>query len=142
MAAFVQTAALGRRGASVEGCRGADMIKWLVLASWAITAPWAYPAEMPVGDTIGWMNRGLYWSDVQETENSWSVRLRMEGDFLPPEATVGVTPRGLPCFQPRPNETLLGNGHPAQADESGLITAPAIRLERGVAFDLQVARIE
>lgn len=96
--------------------------------------------EADDGDTIGWMNRGLYWSDIRETEDSWSIFIRAEGDFLPPEGTVSVTPRHLTRFQIRPGETLLVNGHPVQADENGLITAAELRWERGVYQKLTVRR--
>ncbi len=96
--------------------------------------------EKEDGDITGWMNRGLTWTKPVETQNSWSIRIHMQGDFLPPSCTVDVTPRRLTRFRIVPNETLLVNGAPVQADCSGLLTIPGITLEAGGSFDLMVRR--
>jgi hypothetical protein len=96
--------------------------------------------EKDDGDIIGWMNRGLCWTDLEETENSWSIRIFMQGDFLPASCTVDVTPRRLARFCIAPNETLLVNGRPLQADARGLLTIPGITLEAGESVSLRVRR--
>ena len=92
------------------------------------------------GDLVGWMNRGLYWTDVVETENSWSLSLHAEGDFLPTLLTVDVTPRKLTNFLIAPNETVLVNGNPVQADSNGRVTAPGIQITKGTPALLQIQR--
>lgn len=92
------------------------------------------------GDIVGWMNRGLHWSDVEETEDAWSIRIRADGDFLTRPLTVDVTPRRLTRFRIAPNETLLVNGQPRQADANGLLTIRGIRLDVGMPKLLRVTR--
>jgi hypothetical protein len=96
--------------------------------------------EIDDGDTTGWMNRGLYWSDIEETEHSWSIQLHVKGDFLQPNLTVDVTPRRLTRFHITPNETLLVNDLPCQADEDGLLTIKGVQLEPGKIVSLKVQR--
>ncbi|MEA2068081.1 MAG: alpha/beta hydrolase-fold protein, partial [Verrucomicrobiota bacterium] len=92
------------------------------------------------GDITGWMNRGLHWTDLEETENAWSIRIHADGDFLTRPLTVDVTPRRLTCFQIAPNETLRVNGQPRQADANGLLTLRGIQLEVGKPLLLRVSR--
>ena len=86
------------------------------------------------------MNRGIYWTDVVETENSWSLSLQAEGDFLPSSLTVDVTPRKLTQFQIAPNETLLANGSPVQADSNGRLTISGVQITKGSPLLLQIQR--
>lgn len=96
--------------------------------------------ERDNGDLIGWMNRGIYWSDVVETENSWSLSLHAKGDFLPDSVTVDVTPRKLTKFQIAPHETLLVNGTPIQADANGRLTVTQVQISKGTSHFLQIQR--
>ncbi len=91
------------------------------------------------GDIVGWMNRGLHWTDLEETEDSWSLRIHADGDFLTAPLTVDVTPRRLTSFQIAPNETLLVNGQPLQADANGLLTIPDLQLDIGASVPLLVS---
>ncbi len=92
------------------------------------------------GDIVGWMNRGLRWTEPEETENSWSVRIRAEGDFLSEPLTVDVTPRQLTRFRIAPNETLLANGRPCRADADGLATLSGVRLNPGESVRVRIER--
>ncbi len=94
--------------------------------------------EKEDGDIVGWMNRGLTWTEIEETESMWRIRIRMTGDFLPSSCTVDVTPRRLTRFHIAPNQTLLVNDRPLQADAAGLLTIPDIHLEAGGVVDLRV----
>lgn len=96
--------------------------------------------ERDDGDLIGWMNRGIYWTDVVETKNSWSLTLHAKGDFLPASVTVDVTPRKLTQFQIAPNETLLVNGNPVQANANGRLTASGVKITKGTPILLQIQR--
>ncbi|MGZ0654393.1 alpha/beta hydrolase-fold protein [Coraliomargarita sp. W4R72] len=92
------------------------------------------------GDLVGWMNRGIHWTDLVETENSWKLTLHADGDFLPASLTVDVTPRNLQKFQILPNEELLVNGQSIQADSTGTLTLDAVELKKGVPTALLVQR--
>jgi len=97
--------------------------------------------ERDDGDLIGWMNRGIYWADVVETENSWSLSLWADGDFLPASVTVDVTPRRLSQLQISPNETFLVNGNPVQADTNGRLTATGLQITKKTPMLLQIQRL-
>ena len=88
------------------------------------------------------MNRGLYWTDIEETENSWSIRIIAKGDFLPAKLEVEVTPRRLTRFQIAPGETLIVNGKKTKADENGLLTIRKVRLNSGETVSLEMKRIQ
>ncbi len=92
------------------------------------------------GDLVGWMNRGLHWTDLVETTNSWSLSILTEGGFLPASLTVDVTPRKLTQFQIAPNETLLVNGNPAQANSNGRLTVSGVQITKGTPVLLQIQR--
>jgi hypothetical protein len=94
------------------------------------------------GDKIGWMNRGIYWTDIEETEDSWSIRLQTKGYFLPGKLLVDVTPRRLVLFYIAPNEVVLVNDLPIKADQDGLLTIPKVQLEQGTTFLLELRRNE
>jgi len=96
--------------------------------------------ERDDGDLIGWMNRGISWTDVVETVNSWSLTLHAKGDFLPDSVTVDVTPRKLSKFQIAPHETLLVNGTPIQADAKGRLTLAHVQIYKGTSHFLQIKR--
>lgn len=96
--------------------------------------------ERDHGDLIGWMNRGIYWTDVVETENSWSLSLHGKGDFLPASVTVDVTPRKLTKFQITPHEKLRVNGTPIQADANGRLTVAHVPISKGTPVFLQIQR--
>ncbi|MEI8206466.1 MAG: hypothetical protein WCG03_06270, partial [Kiritimatiellales bacterium] len=97
--------------------------------------------EKTDGDIVGWMNRGIYWSDLEETENSWSVRLYMDGDFLPESLTVDVTPQRLTRFHIASNERLQVNGIERQADANGLLTISNVQLTKATPILLQMDRL-
>ncbi len=97
--------------------------------------------EKDKGDITGWMNRGLYWTDIAETQNSWSIRIFANGSFLPSELEVDVTPRRLTRFQIAPDETLLVNGTRMKADKNGLLTIRKVRLEPEEIVSLQIKRM-
>jgi len=98
--------------------------------------------EKDDGDITGWMNRGLYWTDIEENENSWSIRITAKGSFLPPELEVDVTPRRLEQFAIAPHEKVLVNGTVIKADKYGLLTIPEVKLERGGAVILEIHRLK
>lgn len=82
------------------------------------------------GDIVGWMNRGIYWTEVVETADSWSVEIYSQGDFLQYPLTVNVTPRSLSQFQLGNNEMTnveySGSQRSVQANEDGRVTVDGI----------------
>ena len=77
------------------------------------------------GDITGWMNRGVYWSNVRETEDSWIVTVYTKGDFLAYPATVDIIPRGLHLFHVEKNTNYYvdhnGSETTVQSNDSGII---------------------
>jgi hypothetical protein len=96
--------------------------------------------EKDDGDKIGWMNRGIYWTDIEETKDSWSIRLQTKGYFLPGKVSVDVTPRRLTRFFIAPNEIVLVNDSPIKADKDGLLTIPKVQLVLGKTVLLEIRR--
>jgi pimeloyl-ACP methyl ester carboxylesterase len=92
------------------------------------------------GDLVGWMNRGIYWTDLVETKNSWSLTLYAEGDFLPASLTFDLTPRKLKEFQLAPNETVWANGIRVQADATGRLTVTNIQISKDTPMRLLIER--
>ena len=86
------------------------------------------------------MNRGIYWTDIEETEDSWSIRLQTKGYFLPGKVFIDLTPRRLTRFYISPNEVILVNDIPIKADQNGLLTIPKIQLEQGKTVSLELRR--
>ena len=78
---------------------------------------------------------------IEETQNSWSIRIFANGSFLPSELEVDVTPRRLTRFQIAPDETLLVNGTRMKADKNGLLTIRKVRLEPEEIVSLQIKRM-
>ncbi len=96
--------------------------------------------EKDDGDKIGWMNRGIYWTDIKETEDSWSISLQTKGYFLPTKVFVDLTPRRLTRFHIAPNEEMFVNDKLIKADKDGLLTIPRIQLELGKTVLLELRR--
>jgi hypothetical protein len=86
--------------------------------------------EKTNGDITGWMNRGIYWTEVTETENYWVVKLHTEGDFITYPTSVDVTPRNLQLFQVEKGETYFAEHNSyeemIQADDNGFITVKGV----------------
>jgi len=94
------------------------------------------------GDIEGWINRGIYWSDVEETGDLWNICLSISGDFLPPVCTADMTLRRLTQFRISPFETVLVNDVFVQADMNGILTIPNIRLSSVESIRISVCRIK
>ncbi|MDQ8194726.1 alpha/beta hydrolase-fold protein [Coraliomargarita sp. SDUM461004] len=93
------------------------------------------------GDATGWINRGLYWSDVIETADRWQISLHARGDFLPSKLTLDLTPRNLQKFKIMPNEILLVNGQQQQASSTGTLTVNGVTIHKGAPTHLHIQRL-
>lgn len=90
------------------------------------------------GDIVGFMNRGLDWTDPKETPRRYEVLVKWTQDPKALPVTVDVTPRRVQAFKLKPGETcaainLDAAGKTLQttkitADKHGLFTFPAFRV--------------
>ena len=83
------------------------------------------------GDIVGWMNRGFTWSDIADTERSYSISIRMAHPDVTYPVTTDVTLRNTQKFKPRPGQVIrVAVDHEALedivADENGCVTAPGV----------------
>lgn len=79
------------------------------------------------GDIIGWINRGLSWSDIKDTRWEYSITLKADHPEIRYPVKTDVTLRRLQQFRPCPGETLtlnLGCGQESTLTipEDGLLT--------------------
>jgi len=58
------------------------------------------------GDLIGWINRGLGWSALEDTATGLALTVTAAYPEITYPITVDVTPRRLQAFQVKPGETL------------------------------------
>ena len=97
------------------------------------------------GDITGWMNRGLYWSNVRETEDSWIVTVYTKGDFLTYPATVNITPKGLHLFHVDNNTNYYvdhnGSETIVQSNDNGIITIEGVSFNSpSEVLDVRIAK--
>jgi hypothetical protein len=96
------------------------------------------------GDILGWMNRGLDWSDIRDEADSYSITLRATTQAAYPVQT-DVTLRRLQQFPPKPGDVLrarIGEDEPRSitVDERGLITVRGVRLSSPEPVTLRLKR--
>ena len=85
------------------------------------------------GDTIGWINRGMDWKEIEDTPDHYAITLLAE----PPDGTypvqTDVTLRRVQQFKTHPGEKLrvrIGGAEPVSvsADAEGRITVPKVAI--------------
>jgi hypothetical protein len=85
------------------------------------------------GDTIGWINRGMDWKEIEDTYRRYAITLLAE----PPDGTYPVqtdmTLRRVQQFKTHPGEKVrvrIGNAEPVSvsADAQGRITVPKVAI--------------
>ena len=67
------------------------------------------------GDSVGWMNRGLDWRDIEDTPNRYAITLLAHFDGMTYPVTTDVALRRVQRFKPEAGATLrvtLGGGPP------------------------------
>ena len=88
--------------------------------------------EKTDGDIVGWMNRGIYWSEISETADSWSIKVFTEGEFLEYPLSVDLTPRALNLFNVEKNEMFIaeysGMQRSVQANDNGILTIEGVEI--------------
>jgi hypothetical protein len=96
------------------------------------------------GDLIGWINRGLDWSDLQDTPEAFSLTVTANYPTIQYPVTVDVTPRRLQAFQVKPGETLkatVGTRTIAvKVDENGRFTVPGVIIADAKGTQIRVTR--
>ena len=84
------------------------------------------------GDTEGAINRGLRWSNVQDTPAGFGVTVTIDSSLAAVPARVNVTPRRLTQFVVPPNTNLQatvgGASRTVRSDASGLVTIESVEL--------------
>ena len=85
------------------------------------------------GDTMGWINRGLDWEDVVDTDTEYAVTVQAYHEGLVYPVVVDVTPRRLQVFRAGPGQKVdvhlsTGENYEIQADQVGLLTLPGVSI--------------
>lgn len=87
--------------------------------------------EKENGDLEGWMNRGLYWDNISDAPQSWTIEVQTKAPVAG-ATTVDITPRRLQQFKVKKNEQLTvtynGSTDSVQADEQGMFTIRQVKL--------------
>jgi dienelactone hydrolase len=85
------------------------------------------------GDLEGWINRGLDWEDIIDTDSEYTVTVQAYYEDLTYPVVVDVTPRRLQAFRVTPGDKVTvrlstGETHEMRADEAGLLTIPKVQI--------------
>ncbi len=85
------------------------------------------------GDTIGWINRGMDWGEIQDAAQQYSITLSAEYPGIRYPVTTDVTLRRLQQFKPQPGQRLTVRMGEQAAKEiavgaDGLITIPGVSI--------------
>lgn len=96
------------------------------------------------GDLTGWMNRGLYWENIQDTKEKWSTEIYLKDTASAQKVSADLTPRRLQNFRVvkgRNYAVKVGNttGY-VMADEKGLITIRNIVFESNKRITVIIAQ--
>ena len=83
------------------------------------------------GDPIGWINRGLGWTDLRDTADEYALTVTAAHPDIVYPVTVDVTPRRLQRFAVEPGETLSvrvagSEAATVKADEEVAFTVPGL----------------
>jgi hypothetical protein len=94
------------------------------------------------GDLVGGVNLGFDWTVERDEAMTWVVAI--ENELATSAMTVDVTPRRTQAFDPAPGETVdvvtaFGTST-AIADENGLVTIEAVRIDPGVRTTITLNR--
>lgn len=97
------------------------------------------------GDTIGWMNRGMSWREIDDTPQRYAITLAADYPGITYPVTTDVTLRRLQQFKPGPNTALsvrVGDGKPVsiQTDAAGRFTVPRVTIGSAKGVRLMVER--
>jgi len=97
------------------------------------------------GDTIGWMNRGMDWRDIEDAPRRYAITLLADYPGIEYPLRTDVTLRRLQQFKPRPGEVLnvrVGE-EPARSvtiASDGLLTVPKVTIPSKAGTRLVIAR--
>jgi hypothetical protein len=100
------------------------------------------PGDPTAGDLTGGVNLGFDWTVDRDEATTWVVTI--ENELATAAMTVDVTPRRTQAFDPGPGETIdvtttFGTGT-AVADENGLVTVEAVRIDPGARTTITLTR--
>ncbi len=85
------------------------------------------------GDLQGWINRGLDWENIVDTETEYRVTVQAYYEGLTYPVVVDVTPRRLQAFHFSPGDIVTarlstGETHHIRVDDTGLLTLPKVQI--------------
>ncbi len=96
-----------------------------------------------VGDLVGGVNLGFYWSPIVETANTWSTSF--SNNLIPNNGpmTVSVTPRRTQNFDPGPGDvinwtTSTGHSGSVVTDKYGLVTIKNVQINKNATTTLSL----
>jgi len=85
------------------------------------------------GDLVGWLNRGMDWTDIEDTADRYAITLRADFPGIAYPVRTDVTLRRLQRFKPAPGERVRAE-LPGQSpttitvDPQARLTIPAITI--------------
>ena len=97
------------------------------------------------GDLVGWINRGLTWKDLVDTEAEYALTVLADYPGIHWPVTVDVTPRRVQAFATKPGQTVkvtIGDGPPAPltVDAQGLLTVRGVKVPDAAGTRLRITR--
>ena len=97
------------------------------------------------GDPIGWINRGLDWRDIVDTEDEYGLTVVADYPGLEYPVRTDVTLRRVQRFKPGPMARLqaqLGDSPPVsiETDSAGRITIPGVAIPSPAGVRIKLTR--
>ncbi|NLY02274.1 MAG: prolyl oligopeptidase family serine peptidase [Rhodopirellula sp.] len=97
------------------------------------------------GDIVGWMNRGMDWSDVRDGPDRYMITVQASYPGIEYPVTTDATLRRLQQFRIRPGERLkvrVGDAPPSEteADGNGRLTIRGVAIPSGAGASIVVER--
>lgn len=85
------------------------------------------------GDLQGWINRGLDWENIIDTDTEYSITVQAYYEGLTYPVVVDVTPRRLQAFRFTSGDIVTarlstGETHKIRVDKAGLLTIPKVQI--------------
>lgn len=97
------------------------------------------------GDLVGWINRGLDWTDLVDTTREYALTVTADHPDLVYPVVVDVTPRRIQKFKPAPGapvQVSIGQQPPEElrADSAGRITIRSVRINSRAGTRIRLTR--
>jgi hypothetical protein len=96
------------------------------------------------GDVIGWMNRGMDWTGIEDKPDRYSITITASHPEIRYPVTTDVTLRRVQNFKPKPGDSLTvniegGETLTVKADAAGRVTVPGVAIpsKKGVRLTIR-----